>query len=75
MKTTVRYSLNIIVSKNTWELVPGNPIHWVIIISNSYRPQPAAYLWYNCERFAPRSHFKSRFDHILIKNYHALCSL
>ena len=30
MKTTVGYSLNIIVSKNTWELVPGNPIHWVI---------------------------------------------
>ena len=30
MRTTVGYSLNIIVSKNTWELVPGNPVHWVI---------------------------------------------
>ena len=30
MRTTVGYGLNIIVSKNTWELVPGNPIHWVI---------------------------------------------
>ena len=30
MRTTVGYSLNIIVKKNTWEQVPGNPIHWVI---------------------------------------------
>ena len=31
MRTTVGYSLNIIVKKkDTWEQVPGNPIHWVI---------------------------------------------
>ena len=38
MRTTVGYSLNIIVSKNTWEQVPGNSIHWVINISNSSSP-------------------------------------
>ena len=74
MRTTVGYSLNIIVSKNTWEQVPGNPIHWVIYQIHTV-PSQLAYLWYNCERFEPRSHFKSRFDRILIKNYHAVCSL
>ena len=75
MRTTVGYSLNIIVKKkNPWEQVPGNPIHWVIYRIHT-GPSQLAYLWYNCERFAPRIHFKSRFDRILIKNYHAMCSL
>ena len=76
MRTTVGYSLNIIVKKKTL----GK--RYLVILSIGlyieFIQAPASWPIYGITvkaRFAPRIHFKSRFDCILIKNYHAMCSL
>ena len=76
MRTTVGYSLNIIVKKKK---TLGN--RYLVILSIGlyieFIQAPASWPIYGTtvKGFAPRSHFKSRFDRILIKNYHAMCSL